>query len=168
MNKYFLWLAILVGALLFFYFRSRQPRFMAGAYAPDFEVTLIDGTSFSLSDLKGQYVLLQFWGSWCGPCRQENPHLVSLYNQFHEKGFEVVSIGVETQEDRWRQAISADGLRWPYHIADMQRFKGGVASLYNIHAIPTTFLINPEGMIMGVSLSPSDMQKMLTEKLVKN
>lgn len=168
MSKYFPWLALLVAALLFFYIRSRQPRFIAGSYAPDFQVTLLDGVPFSLSDLKGRYVLLQFWGSWCGPCRQENPHLVSLYNQFHEKGFEVVSIGVETQEDRWRQAIKADGLIWPYHSADMQRFKGEVASLYNIHAIPTTFLINPEGMIMGVSLAPSEIQKMLSVKLGKN
>jgi thiol-disulfide isomerase/thioredoxin len=168
MSRYLLLLTILIAALLFFYFRSRQPRFVAGAYAPDFQVVLSDGAPFSLSDLKGRYVLLQFWGSWCGPCRQENPQIVSLYNQFHEKGFEVVSIGLETQEDRWRQAIKADRLLWPYHSADMQRFKGGVASLYNIHAIPTTFLINPEGMIMGVSLSPSEMQKMLTEKLGKN
>lgn len=168
MNRTFLLLAIVVAVLLFFYFRSRQPRYVAGAIAPNFQVTLLDGTPFSLYDLKGRYVLLQFWGSWCGPCREENPHIVSLYNQFHDKGFEVVSIGIETIEERWRSAIRADGLRWPYHSADMQRFKGGVASLYNIHAIPTTFLINPEGRIMGVSLSSSDIQKMLSEKLGKN
>lgn len=154
--------------LLFVWYRSRQPRFIAGEQAPDFGVTLADGKPFHLSDLRGRYVLLQFWGSWCGPCRAENPHLAELYRRYHPAGLEIVSIGIERSPAAWQKAIAADGLVWPYHSADFQEFDNPVARLYNVHAIPTTFLINPDGAIMGVSLSPKAMDKLLAEKLHEN
>lgn len=152
-------LLLIAGALLFY--RYRQPRFVAGEKAPDFTTTLAGGETFRLSDLKGKYVLLQFWGSWCGPCRAENPHLAQLYAKYHDKGFEIVSIAIEQNPRNWQRAIQSDGMVWKYHTAEFEYFKGPLAKMFNIHSIPTTFLINPEGTIMGVNLEPDMMEKMM-------
>lgn len=156
-------LFILVAALLAagYWYWSRQPRFIAGERAPDFATTLADGRAARLSDLRGRYVLLQFWGSWCGPCRAENPHLVELYQKYHAGGFEVFSIGIERNAGAWQRAIAQDGLEWPWHTADLQEFEGAVARQYKIRQIPATFLINPDGVIMGANLSPEQLDKML-------
>jgi thiol-disulfide isomerase/thioredoxin len=110
-------------------------------------------------------VLLQFWGSWCGPCRQENPELLRLYKKYHEKGFEIFSIGIEYNEGAWRNALKNDQMEWPYHSMESADFGGPLATQFNIKSIPTTFLLNPEGVIMGVSLPPDYLDKMLSEKL---
>lgn len=159
---------VIVAALILVavvYYRYRQPRFVAGENAPDFEVGLVSGERAKLSDLKGKYVLLQFWGSWCGPCRRENPELVELYHQYHERGFEIFSIGIEPNPRMWQNAIKQDGLLWKYHAMESGNFDGAQALQYNIKAIPATFLINPEGVIMGVNLKPVYMEKMLREKI---
>jgi len=168
MKRFLLYVGLGLLLLLFFWYRSRQPRFIAGETAPDFQVTLADGKPFRLSDLHGRFVLLHFWGSWCGPCREENPQLVELYDQFHPTGFDIVSIGIERQEPAWQRAIAKDGMHWPHHSADFREFDNPVAQQYNVHAIPTTFLINPEGTIMGVSLNPDQIHKILAEKLDHN
>jgi peroxiredoxin len=155
--------ALLIGA--FGWYRARQPRFGVGETAPNFAVTLADGRTAQLSDLRGKVVLLQFWGSWCGPCRAENPHLVTLYHQYRDRGFEIFSIGVETSADAWRKAIARDGMVWPYHSVDEQQFGGAVARQYNVHSIPATFLILPNGTIAGVNLSPNQIGKILAEQL---
>lgn len=160
--------AIVVAGILIaiLVYRYRQPRFVAGEVAPDFSATLADGSRAQLVDLQGKYVLLQFWGSWCGPCRAENPYLVDLYRNFHEQGFEIFSVAIEQNERAWRRAMELDGMFWPYHTVEDGRFDGPVARLYNIHSIPTTFLINPEGMIMGVNWSPDQIRKALERALV--
>jgi peroxiredoxin len=168
MKRFLLYIGLGLLLLLFFWYRSRQPRFIAGEKAPDFQVMLADGKPFRLSDLRGRFVLLHFWGSWCGPCREENPQLVELYDQFNSTGFDIVSIGIERQEPAWQRAIAKDGMHWPHHSADFQEFDNPVAKQYNVHAIPTTFLINPEGAIMGVSLNPDQIHKILAEKLDHN
>lgn len=152
--------------LAFVWYRYRQPNFIMGDKAPDFEVTLLDGEKARLSDLRGRYVLLQFWGSWCGPCRAENPALAALYAQYHERGFEVFSIGIEQRPEAWKRAIAADGMAWRYHAMEDQDFTGGQARQYNIHSIPTTFLLNPEGVISGVNLTPEEIGKTLAERLL--
>ena len=152
-------LVLALGAFL--YYRYRQPRFIAGEKAPDFSVTLLNGQAARLSDLRGHYVLLQFWGSWCGPCRAENMSLAALYQRYHPQGFEVFSVAIEQNPQAWQHAIDADGINWKYHTAEFGEFNGPVAQLYNIHAIPTTFLINPDGMIMGVNQTPLQIQKTL-------
>ena len=155
----------LVAVLVFSWYRYRQPRFIAGDHAPDFEVTLADGQSARLSDVKGKYVLLHFWGSWCGPCRAENPALAAIYQQYNGQGFEVFSIGIERNPDAWRRAIQRDGLAWRYHAIETGDFAGSTSKLFNIKAIPATFLINPDGDIMGVNLSPEQIEKTLAERL---
>ncbi|MDO8367924.1 MAG: TlpA disulfide reductase family protein [Saprospiraceae bacterium] len=155
----------LFAIVAFVFYKYRQPRFLAGEKAPDFEVGLLTGERAKLSDLQGKYVLLQFWGSWCGPCRKENPELVALYQKYHDRGFEIFSIGIEQNPQAWQRAITQDGLVWKYHSMESSEFSGELAQKFNIHQIPTIFLINAEGVIMGVNLRPEYIDKMLSEKI---
>jgi thiol-disulfide isomerase/thioredoxin len=159
---------LIIGSLVivaYIFYQYRQPRFGSGELAPDFEVALLNGERVRLSDLKGKYVLLQFWGSWCGPCRRENPELVKIYQEFHNKGFEIFSIGIEQNPRAWQSAIQQDGMVWKYHSMESGEFNGGLALQYNIKSIPATFLLNPEGQIMGVNLQPVYIARMLKEKI---
>jgi thiol-disulfide isomerase/thioredoxin len=164
MKRLLFW-GIALALLALIVYKYRTPRFRAGEQAPAFTTQLADGSQVALSDLKGKYVLLQFWGSWCGPCRQENPHLVELYQKYHPNGFEIFSIGIERNPDAWQKAIQRDGMVWKYHSTDLQEFDGPIARLFNVRSIPTTFLINPEGSIMGVSLSPEEIDARLRAAL---
>ncbi len=155
----------LLAIVAFVFYKYRQPRFAAGENVPDFEVGLMNGERAKLSDLQGKYVLLQFWGSWCGPCRKENPELVALYQKYHDRGFEIFSIGLEQNPRAWQNAIVQDGLVWKYHTMESAEFKGGRAEQFNVHEIPTTFLISSKGVIMGVDLKPEYIDKMLGEKI---
>lgn len=154
----------LVGGLYLWY-QNRQPRFIAGEKAPEFEVALLDGSKAKLSDLRGKYVLLQFWGSWCGPCRAENPTLAGLYAKYHDRGFEIFSVGIEASAAAWQHAIEQDGVNWKYHTMEAQDFDGGLARQYNIHSIPAIFLLNPDGVMMGVNMPLDQLDKTLAERL---
>ena len=158
-------IVVALAAAVFFWYKYRAPHYLTGDQAPDFEVALADNTLVKLSDLRGKHVLLQFWGSWCGPCRRENPHLLKLYRRYHDKGFEVFSVGIEQSPKAWQRAIEQDSMIWRYHSADFNDFKGGVAKQFNITSIPATFLIDPQGMIVGVNLAPEQMEKLLSKRL---
>ena len=152
-----------------------QPGYTNGESAPGFEASLISGETMSLADLRGKYVLLDFWGSWCGPCRAQNPDLVKLFEKYHNtrfknaEGFEIVSVAIEQNESSWRRAIDRDGLDWPYHIlsltSSMKFFDSEIAQIYGVKRLPTSFLINEKGVIIGVDLSPSKIDKMLAENV---
>lgn len=161
-NLILLAVAVLAAAIWYW---SRRPSHGAGDPAADFTTQLADGRTVHLSDLRGQFVLLQFWGSWCGPCRAENPHLLELYQKYHDKGFEIFSVGIERDSRAWQRAIAQDGLIWPWHTTDLKDFDNAIAKQYNVKSIPMTFLINREGIIMGVDLSPQLLDKMLSEAL---
>lgn len=154
--------AILIAII---WYRYRQPRFVAGETAPDFQVTLIDGSSAHLSDTKGKFTLLQFWGSWCGPCRAENPYLVKMYNKYHERGFEIFSIAIEQNPRNWQRAIQEDGMIWRYQSMESSDFGGPISRHYNIKSIPALFLLNPEGNIMSVNPAPAELDKILDSRL---
>ena len=158
-------LVLLGAAMAYYFYHYRQPRFIAGEQAPDFTAELANGQTARLSDLRGKYVLLQFWGSWCGPCRAENRHLTPLYRKYNKQGFEIFSIGIESRRESWQRAIASDQLVWPYHTVELNQFNGPLAQLFNIHSIPTTFLINPDGMIMGVNLSTQQIAQRLDSGL---
>ncbi len=149
----------------------RMPGVAAGNAAPLFTGQLASGDSLRLVDLRGQWVLLDFWGSWCGPCRAANRNLVKLYRQYHHatfknaKGFTIVSVGIETKKENWLRAIQQDQLNWPYHISDLNRLRDHVALLYGIKEIPTTVLIDPEGNIRAVNLDFEQLNAMLTKEL---
>lgn len=145
--------------------RYRQPRFIAGDKAPDFEATLADGQKTRLSDLRGKYVLVHFWGSWCGPCRAENPSLAAIYQQYGGQGFEIFSVAIERKSGAWQRAVEKDGLVWKYHVVETGDFSGSLSQLFNIKTIPATFLLNPDGNIMGVNLSPEQIEKTLADRL---
>lgn len=152
------------------YSNLAEPENKNGNSAPDFDATLIDGNPFSLSDLRGKYVLLDFWGSWCPPCRKDNPNLVSLYEQFNSRGFEIVSIALEKNDKTWKKAIAKDGLIWPYHILRTSRLVATdvVALKYQVTDLPSKFLIDPKGEIVGVNLSKSEITNLLNTNLPGN
>jgi thiol-disulfide isomerase/thioredoxin len=152
------------------YYFYKLPKYSNGQKAPQFKAELLNGDSFNLSDLEGKYVLIDFWGSWCGPCRRENPQLVDLYNKHNNSiftdasGFEVVSIGVENREASWKTAIQKDGLEWPYHIAQTERFKSPIVSQYGVKEIPTKYFLNEKGEIIGVNLDIAEIDRMLERR----
>lgn len=121
-----------------------------GSAAPDFTMNDVDGKSVKLSDFRGKWVLLDFWASWCNPCRRENPNLVKAYNQFKDKGFTILGISLDkpTDREKWLDAIKADGLVWT-QLSDLKAWENEAAKLYDVNAIPMNFLINPEGKIMA-------------------
>jgi thiol-disulfide isomerase/thioredoxin len=144
-----------------------KPKIEVGIKAADISAKLADGTSFSLSDLKGKFVLLDFWGSWCKPCRESHPELIKLYNDFHSadykdaSGFEIVSFGVERSKATWAEAIRDDGLDWPYHLVSGDLFNSPVVNKFNVKQIPTKFLINPKGIIIAVDPSIEEVSVIL-------
>lgn len=120
--------------------------------APDFTLTTPDGKPLSLSSLKGNVVLIDFWASWCGPCRKENPNLVKLYKTFKDKGFTILSVSLDDKETAWKNAISTDGLIWPNHVSDLKGWESPMTRAYGFNSIPHTVLVTKEGKICGVGL----------------
>lgn len=121
-----------------------------GMIAPDFTQLDVNGKPVKLSDFRGKYVLLDFWASWCGPCRRENPNVVKAYNDFKAKGFEVLGVSLDKPEDRdkWLAAIQKDGLSWT-QVSDLKVWDNEAAKLYDVNAIPMNFLIDPDGKIIA-------------------
>lgn len=164
----------LILAGLFVNHLYRKPRFIQGERAPAFSITLNHGGEFRLDDWRGRFVLLHFWGSWCGPCRQENPALARLFREFADPAhpqqapFVILSVGVETDSLQWARAREKDGLVWPWHFADFQRFSGELTALYGVREIPTTYLLDPEGYILGVNLSETQLRDILRDRLPAN
>ena len=147
-----------------------KPKIEYGVKAFEIKGILPGGETFSLSDLKGKYVLLDFWGSWCKPCRESNPQLVKLYQEFNTRtfkeasGFEVVSFAVERNKESWQAAIMEDHLIWPYQLVSTDLFNDPTIKEYNVRQIPTKFLINPDGIIVGVDPSLEEVREMLEGK----
>lgn len=123
-----------------------------GKVAPDFEEAMADGTLMKLSDLRGKVVLLDFWASWCGPCRKENPNVVKLYEDYKADGFTVMSVSLDKSKEAWLAAIEKDNLTWPYHVSDLQHWNSRVAKMYGVKGIPFTVLIDQEGKIIKTKL----------------
>jgi len=138
--------------------------FAPGKPAPDFEELLTDRkTNLKLSDLKGTYVLIDFWASWCGPCRKENPNVVKTYNKYKDDGFTIVSVSLDTDKQKWLGAIQADGLIWPNHVSDLGGWNSKVSRKYNVSSIPFTVLIDKEGNIVQTNLRGPDLENKLAE-----
>ena len=166
-------LLVIAVALLIYNVVLKKPNVEHGVKAPTIQTELIDGSSFSIDDLEGNYVLVDFWASWCGPCIKDSPKVVGLYNKFHgksfkdAKNFEVVSVALEKKPDRWQKMADRFGFAWKYQIVDVVQFVrlSSFASAYDVSNIPSKFLINPEGNIIGVDLSAEEMDRLLTSRL---
>ena len=125
--------------------------FLTGAVAPDFKMNTPEGKEMSLSELRGKVVLVDFWASWCGPCRKENPSVVKMYNRFKEQGFEIIGVSLDRKKDRWVNAIKKDGLEW-HHVSDLKGWQNRAAQMYGVRSIPHTVLLDREGKIIARNL----------------
>jgi thiol-disulfide isomerase/thioredoxin len=120
-----------------------------------------------LSDLKGKVVLIDFWASWCGPCRRENPNVVNLYKQYKDKGFEVFSVSLDRSRDAWMKAITDDGLIWKSHVSDLKHWGNEAAQLYGVTSIPRTILLDREGKVIAENLRGEELGLKLQQILGK-
>jgi thiol-disulfide isomerase/thioredoxin len=143
-----------------------------GNIAPDLKFNNPDGKELTLSSNRGYYVLVDFWASWCGPCRGENPNVVATYKKFKDakfkgaKGFKIFSVSLDQNAAAWKAAIKSDGLEWPDHVSDLKGWSSAAAHLYGVESIPTNFLLDPNGVIIAHGLRGEALGDKLSE-LVK-
>jgi peroxiredoxin len=135
-----------------------------GQQAPDFTMNDTTGTPVSLSSFRGKYVLVDFWASWCGPCREENPNVVKAYNEYKGKDFTILGVSLDKTKDAWEKAIKDDHLTWN-HVSDLQYWDNAAAKLYGVQAIPANFLIDPSGKIIAKNLRGDKLDKELAQVL---
>lgn len=136
-----------------------------GAIAPELNFPNPNGDIITLESLRGNYVLIDFWASWCRPCRMENPNVVKLYNHYKEKGFTVYSVSLDNNKERWLGAIAQDNLSWPNHVSDLLQWKSEAVSIYGFRGIPFTVLLDKEGRIIEKNLRGPALEKKIKELL---
>ncbi len=150
--------------------RERQERVDAwratsvGSVAPDFSQTDPEGNEVKLSDLRGKWVLIDFWASWCAPCRGENPNVVAVYNEFKDLGFTILGVSLDSNKDAWLKAIEDDQLHWT-QVSDLQGWGNAVAEVYAIRNIPANFLLDPQGVIIAKNLRGDKLREVVAMHL---
>jgi peroxiredoxin len=126
-----------------------------GMFAPDISLPSAEGKVISLKSLRGKYVLIDFWASWCPPCRSENKHMVELYGKYKDNNFEILGVSFDKKKENWERAIKEDGLKW-IQVSDLKYWDSPVANQYKIEGIPYTVLLNKEGRIIDKDISDLD------------
>ena len=121
-----------------------------------------NGKVVSLKESLGKATLIDFWASWCGPCRQENPNVVALYNAFHSKGLNIISVSLDENAEEWKKAIAKDKLSW-IHVSNLKKMKDSIALQYGVTQIPTTFLLDAKGKVIAVDLRGDNLKAKINE-----
>jgi thiol-disulfide isomerase/thioredoxin len=134
-----------------------------GSFAPDIALTDPEGKILKLSSLKGKVVLIDFWASWCGPCRKENPNVVAIYQKYKDKGFEVYSVSLDKDREAWLAAIAKDNLIWLSHVSDLKYWKSAGAATYGVTSIPYTVLVDKKGKIVAKKLRGEELELQVKE-----
>ena len=145
--------------------RRRNDLIQTGMVMPNITLSDPDGRERSLSNLRGKVVLVDFWASWCGPCRRENPNVVRAWNEYHDRGFEVFSVSLDRDVAKWKRAIEQDGLVWDDHISDLKGWGSVVTELYGISSIPHAILIDQDGIVVATHLRGSQLERELDQLL---
>ncbi len=142
-----------------------------GNKAPEIVMNDPEGKPIALSSLKGKMVLIDFWASWCGPCRRENPFVVKAYHEFKDKKFKngksftIYSVSLDNNKEAWKAAIEKDGLTWPYHVSDLRGWSNSAAQMYGVYSIPSNVLIDGDGIILAKNLRGEALTEFLRNQL---
>lgn len=152
-----------VGKELEYYLNREQS---VGAIAPDFTLNTSEGKPVSLYSVKAKMKLLDFWASWCGPCRAENPNVKKVYEKYHDAGLEIISVSLDSKKERWLQVIEQDGLPW-IHVSDLQGWECAAAKLYGVSGIPCIIVLDEDNRIIGTDLRGKELEEFIAKVLLK-